>query len=395
MATGNNSLTDSANKKLTIVWLDSEANKSEDNLFIQQNLFRAFDNVEIHEEEDECQQFIQSKPKVPFLIIVSGRLSRKIIPNIHELQQISGIYIFCLNKSRHEEWSQQYPKIRGIIVELDELISKIRSDLRMFAKNKGSTAKIAPSSITNITNSNATFTTDIDDDSSRTLEDAMATVSINDMTCPFDEYDKVSIVSLEQAVAPLSKIVDKIEQMVWIVKQNCENPQDGLTNDESSAIALYTMEWYSKEMTFNYILNQTLRTENKQQIKPWLFYLRLFLQALSKLSSITRVVYQGTNKNLSDKYPNGRIYSSWEFLDCTSCIKTLEDEENFGRTGERTLFTIECRSGKLISNHAHDPSKDQVLLLPGRKFQVISCLNAGNELTIVQLQEMETSYNFN
>ncbi|CAF4987265.1 unnamed protein product, partial [Rotaria sp. Silwood1] len=89
MATGNNSLTDSANKKLTIVWLDSEANKSEDNLFIQQNLFRAFDNVEIHEEEDECQQFIQSKPKVPFLIIVSGRLSRKIIPNIHELQQIS------------------------------------------------------------------------------------------------------------------------------------------------------------------------------------------------------------------------------------------------------------------------------------------------------------------
>ncbi|CAF2628312.1 unnamed protein product [Rotaria sp. Silwood2] len=383
------------NRRFTIIWLDSDANKSEDNLCTQQNLFNSFDNVEIYEEENECQQYIQSKPQVPFLIIVSGRLSRKIIPNIHELQQLVGIYIFCLNKKNHEEWSQQYSKIQAIVVELDELITKIRSDLRMFARQIEPTTTMVPTSTTSITSSNPALITSVDDYSSRSLEGAMASVSINDITCPFNGYNKVSIVSLEQAVAPLTKIVDKIEQMVWIVKQNCDNPQDGLNKDESAAIALYTMEWYSKEMTFNYILNQILRTENESQLKPWFFYLKLLLHALSKLESINSVVYQGANKNLSDEYPNGRVFSTWEFSTCTSSIKTLEDEETFGRIGHRTLFTIECHSGKSISKHAHDQSKDQVLLLPGRKFQVISCLNAGNNLTIVQMQEMETSYNFN
>ncbi|CAF0978052.1 unnamed protein product [Rotaria sordida] len=372
----------SANKKFTIIWLDSDANNSEDNLFTQQNLFQAFDNVEIYEAENECQEYIQSKPQISFLIIVSGRLSRQIIPNIHELSQLSGIYIFCMNKKSHEEWSKQYQKIRAIVVELDQLISKIRSDLRKLTK-------------TSLPSLNPTPITNVHDNSNRTLEGAMAAVSINDLTCPFAGYDRVSIVSLEQAIAPLAKFIDKVDQMAWIVKQNCQNPPDGLTDDESAAIALYTMEWYSKEMTFNYIFNQTLRSENKEQLKSWFFYLKLILKALSKLPSITRVVYQGTNKDVSNEYPNGRIFSTWEFSNCTSCIKTLEDDESFGKTGQRTLFTIECHSGKLISGHAHDQSKDQVLLLPGRKFQVISCLNAGNELTIVQLQEMETSYNFN
>jgi hypothetical protein len=212
--------------------------------------------------------------------------------------------------------------------------------------------------------------------------------------CPLDGYEKVPLVPLEKAVAPLTEIVADVDQMVWIVKQNCQNPEDGLTNDESASIALYTMEWYPNENSFYYILNEALRSENNKQLKPWFHYLKLIFKALSKLQTISHIVYQGRNIDVTKDYPKGKVFVSWEFLVCTASIKTLENEETFGKTGQRTLFTIQCRSGKDISRHAFEPAKEQVLLLPGRQFQVISCLNPGDELNIIQLEEMNSSLTF-
>jgi len=204
----------------------------------------------------------------------------------------------------------------------------------------------------------------------------------------------VPLVSLEKAVAPLVNIITDIEQMVWTVKHNAQNPEEGLTSDESASIALYTMEWYPKEKSVFYILNEILRSENRQQMKPWFLYLKLIFKALSKLKTVSNIVYQGTNIDLRDDYPKGKKFISWEFLTCTASIKTLEDEETFGKSGRRTLFTIECRTGKDIRRHAFDDSKDQVLLLPGRQFQVISSLNPDEELNIIQLEEMKQLYSF-
>ena len=79
---------------------------------------------------------------------------------------------------------------------------------------------------------------------------------------------------------------------------------------------------------------------------------------------------------------------------CTSAISTLEEENTFGKTGQRTMFTIQCQSGKDIRRHAYDPSRDEVLLLPGRQLRAISCLSAADDLTIVQLDELESLYTF-
>jgi hypothetical protein len=204
----------------------------------------------------------------------------------------------------------------------------------------------------------------------------------------------MSLVSLEEATAPLADLVGDIDQMVWIVVQNCENPQGGLTKDESASVMLFTMEWYPKEKAFYYILNEALRSEKKQEIKPFFLYLKLVFTALSKLPSINHVVYRGVNSDITDNYSKGSAFVSWEFLTCAMSMKSLENEETFGKTGERTLFTIQCRSGKDIKGHSFEESKDQILLLPGRPFQVVSCLNAGDDLNIIQMDELESSYSF-
>ncbi|CAF4654178.1 unnamed protein product, partial [Rotaria sp. Silwood2] len=62
------------------------------------------------------------------------------------------------------------------------------------------------------------------------------------MLAPIEGYEKVPVVSLEEAVKPLVKIVPKVERNVFVVKQNCQEPEDGLTTDESASIMLYTYE---------------------------------------------------------------------------------------------------------------------------------------------------------
>jgi hypothetical protein len=100
------------------------------------------------------------------------------------------------------------------------------------------------------------------------------------MLPPIKGYENQPIVSLEKAIEPLISLVPDIEQMVWTVKQNCENPADGLTPDESGSIMLYTLEWEPPELSFYFVLNSTLRSQNRQELRPWFLYLRLIILLL-------------------------------------------------------------------------------------------------------------------
>ncbi|CAF1143683.1 unnamed protein product [Rotaria sp. Silwood1] len=64
-------------------------------------------------------------------MIVSGRLGQDIVPSIHELRQVISIYVYCMDKSRHEQWARNFAKVKAVIVELNELISRIETDHRM------------------------------------------------------------------------------------------------------------------------------------------------------------------------------------------------------------------------------------------------------------------------
>lgn len=52
----------------------------------------------------------------------------------------------------------------------------------------------------------------------------------------------------------------------------------GLTPDMSASIYLYTMQFGTEPSLFQE-LNKTLRTENRQALKPWFPFLKLFLSA--------------------------------------------------------------------------------------------------------------------
>lgn len=216
----------------------------------------------------------------------------------------------------------------------------------------------------------------------------------HDILLPIEGYDKQPLVSLEEAVVPLVSILPDIRRMVYTAKLKCKNPPDGLTPDQSASIMLYTMEWKPHTECLYIVLNATLRNAERRLLKPWFLYLKLILTALSRLPSIERTVYRGVKLDLSLEHKEGNEFFWWGFSSCTTAMSILNSDQFLGNVGARTLFTIECMKGKDIRRHSYFQKEGEVLLLPATQFVVISRLQIGPDVNVIQLKETKPAFPF-
>lgn len=218
---------------------------------------------------------------------------------------------------------------------------------------------------------------------------------VDRLLTPIRGYEIEPLVSLTDAIKPVSGIFNRIEDYVFIALHNCQNPVDDLTQEESASIHLYTMQ-FSGGPSLYLLLNQSLRAENREELKSWFSYLKLFLTALYKLPSQSRTVWRGVkNIDLSSKYKTGTKFVWWGVSSCTTNIEVLQSNTFLGKTGERTIFSIECINGKSILNHSYYKKKeDEVILMPGSYFEVIGQLNPAPQLHIIQLREISPPIRF-
>ena len=211
---------------------------------------------------------------------------------------------------------------------------------------------------------------------------------------PIPEYENTPLVSIDKAIVPLQPIVPHITNMVQAVKMNSSEPEEGLTRDESNSIRLYTLEWQPSEYSLFYILNKALRSTNRQLLKPWLLYLRLILTALSRLPSTQLIVYRGINMDLTKQYPIGATIVWHGFSSCLKKTTQLENKLFLSKIDKRTLFVINSHSSKQIYQHSTYESEGEILLLPARQFTVVSCVNKGKGLHIIELNETQPAFEF-
>ena len=210
---------------------------------------------------------------------------------------------------------------------------------------------------------------------------------------PIQGYEKRPLVSLEEAIEPIVPYVPRVKQMAHVAKHKCKKPPaDGLTVDESASIMLYSMDWEPQEECLYHVLNGTLRSENRKKLLPWFSYLKLILTALDLLPSKHPIVYRGIKRDMGKDYPDGSTAIWWGFSSCTSNIGVLKNEQFLGSSGTRTFFTIECTSGKDIRQHSYFAEEEEILLPPGREFQVVGCLNQPGGLHMIQLKEVQPLY---
>ncbi|CAF0986236.1 unnamed protein product [Adineta ricciae] len=215
------------------------------------------------------------------------------------------------------------------------------------------------------------------------------------MLSPIDAYLKCSILTLDFSVKPLESLIPDITHNARIAKERTKQyPVDGLTQDESAAIYLYTMEWKPSKQSLYFYLNNALRAQNRRLLTPYAAYLKLILSGLQKLPSIAENVWSGVEADLSSRYRVGSTIVWWGLNTCVKSPQMLESAEFLSGNGTRTIFTIECRSGKQIRQHSYFPEEDEVLIMPGTLFEVRAETNAAPDLHVIHLKQVESKCPF-
>jgi hypothetical protein len=98
-----------------LVWLDADNNNSKTNVNAQQELRKCINCLKTFEDGDDCGNYIRSVPDDDrIVLIVSDRLAKEMVPPIHDLRQVSSIYIYGTDKKINEEWIKDYPKVNKV-----------------------------------------------------------------------------------------------------------------------------------------------------------------------------------------------------------------------------------------------------------------------------------------
>lgn len=96
-----------------LMWIDASVNSSEENRQAQRTLAKIYTQFNTFESINECEKAIQQLSKTTrAILIVSGGFGRKLLPLIHELQQVSTIYVFCIDQAKHLKWAEQFNKVK-------------------------------------------------------------------------------------------------------------------------------------------------------------------------------------------------------------------------------------------------------------------------------------------
>ena len=95
----------------TLIWLDTN-DITQEKRGAQQKLRVIINHIKKFQDVQKCKNYIEQQAKDDRLVlVVSGRLGREIVPSIHMLQQVSSIYVYCIDRSGNEKWASQFGKV--------------------------------------------------------------------------------------------------------------------------------------------------------------------------------------------------------------------------------------------------------------------------------------------
>ncbi len=124
-------------------------------------------------------------------------------------------------------------------------------------------------------------------------------------------YEDMPLLSLKMSVENLETIVPKTTQYAHIARERSAYPHHELTQDQSAAICLYTMNWKSTDVSLCTRLNAALRSQDRSHFLPFCSYFKLLLSALSKLKTAKKMIWRGVKADLRQQYPLGKTIVWW------------------------------------------------------------------------------------
>ncbi|CAF0746651.1 unnamed protein product [Adineta steineri] len=217
----------------SLIWLNDNGNDVD----IQKELRNIINHIETFDDVEECKNYIENASENDRLVLVTnGEFGRQIVSSIHQLRQISSIYI----NSEDKQWTNDFPKIKGIHAKMDELVLQIH-------KNHKNPRKIEKPVWVNM------FTTISDAEKS--------TTGINGQFA-------FSQLLLDCLLRLKSNENDRHELISYCEKEyeGNQNELNHLDEFQSSYSSDNVLCWYTRESFFYKTLNAALRKQNIHMI---------------------------------------------------------------------------------------------------------------------------------
>lgn len=97
------------------------ATSNQDSQRTLEHLRITVNDVNMFTETEICITFLRGIQLEKVFLIASGSLAQGVVPRIHDMTQIDAIYIFCSNKSGHEEWVKNWRRVKGVFTEIKHI----------------------------------------------------------------------------------------------------------------------------------------------------------------------------------------------------------------------------------------------------------------------------------
>jgi tetratricopeptide (TPR) repeat protein len=130
-----------------VIWLDGSIDETnnEDCCKSIIELRQGVNTVDTFTDADECIDRITYNVAEKIFLVVSETFSGVIIPIVQDIHQVVSIYIICSNNARHEQWSKQWPKVKGVVTDMTSICEALRQAAKDCDHNSVSISFVKPS----------------------------------------------------------------------------------------------------------------------------------------------------------------------------------------------------------------------------------------------------------
>lgn len=124
---------------VVLMWADPTVQSNTENTHTLQSFANMYDGIYTFQTTDACENAIRQLPASNRIhLIVSGAFSRSLLPRIHELPQLSTVYIFCLEQQRYLIWAKPFTKVGNSFHVSYTLYALLRSNPSLLTRTGSS-----------------------------------------------------------------------------------------------------------------------------------------------------------------------------------------------------------------------------------------------------------------
>ena len=114
-----------------LIWIDTGIDLSDKDY---QNTFTQLQNIAndvyMFSQPDECIDLLTEIDDVKAFLVAECTLGQQILPLIHDIPQLAGVYILCSKESSHEQWAHAWMKVKGIHTEITPICESLQRVLK-------------------------------------------------------------------------------------------------------------------------------------------------------------------------------------------------------------------------------------------------------------------------